>query len=61
MYRPTGVAWTLADLRDLFAQHFGDKLSPDQLEQLARDCAAAHADRSRLASGVRDSAVPCEA
>lgn len=39
------TSWTEADLTHLFADHFGDKLSPMQLERLVADTAAGLADR----------------
>jgi hypothetical protein len=49
MYRPTGKPWTLVELKELFSGYFGDKLSPLEVDRLARQCAAALAERGRCA------------
>lgn len=49
-YPETRAPWTADHLARLFADYFGDKLSPAELERLVSDVAAALADR--LAAGA---------
>ncbi|MBI4494614.1 MAG: hypothetical protein HY690_17695 [Chloroflexi bacterium] len=55
MYRNASPSWTRSQLRKLFADYFGDRLSPAQLEALVSNVAAALADRG---GGIESSPVP---
>ncbi len=51
MARSGGTSWTDAEIAQLLAAYFGDKLSEPQLQSLAANVSAAMADRAHRVFG----------